>query len=310
MRLVTRSDFDGLVCAAILFELGIIDDIHFVHPKDVQDGKVAVTANDVLANVPYVNGCGLWFDHHSSERQRLASYGTFEGACEPEPSAARVVAKYYERQPAHAGKLAKFEELLMVADLADAARFTEVDILDPRGWMLLAFIADPRTGFGLKKDFRISNFELMKQLPELLRTQDVEEILAMPDFAERVNCYREENQKYKQFLLKHARVRGNAIVLDFRGMTDIPAGNRFMEYVVFPDKNISVRVLDGHNRERAVITMGHSIINRTSTVDVGALAASYGGGGHKAAGTCQIPYEEADQTLDAILSLINAATAD
>jgi hypothetical protein len=306
MRLITRSDFDGLVCAAILKELGIIDDIHFVHPKDVQDGKVPVTDNDVLANVPYVKGCGLWFDHHSSEQQRLALHGQFEGACEPEPSAARVIANYYGKDPALAPKLAKFDELLMVVDIADAARFTEVDILDPQGWMLLAILADPRTGLGLKKDFAVSNFELMGRLPELLRTHDADAILAMPDFADRVAVYREENQKYKQFLLENARIRGEAIFLDIRGKADIPSGNRFLEYVVFPDKSISVRVMDGRNNEKAVISVGHSIINRTSTVDVGALMFTYGGGGHKAAGTCQVPYADADRVVAEILNTINA----
>ncbi|MFH1984907.1 MAG: exopolyphosphatase [Pseudomonadota bacterium] len=306
MRLITRSDFDGLVCAAILQELGIIDDILFVHPKDVQDGKVAVTTDDVLANVPFVKGCGLWFDHHSSEGQRLELHGQFQGACEPEPSAARVIANYYGKDPAHAGKLARFDELLMVVDIADAAQFTEVDILDPQGWMLLAFIADPRTGLGLKKDFTVSNFELMRRLPELLRTQDAETILSMPDFADRVVVYREENQRYKKFLLANARIRGNAILLDFRGMEDIPSGNRFLEYVVFPDKNISVRVMDGRHRERAVISVGHSVINRSSTVDVGALMFTYGGGGHKAVGTCQVPYGEADRVVAEVLEAINS----
>jgi oligoribonuclease NrnB/cAMP/cGMP phosphodiesterase (DHH superfamily) len=305
MKLITRSDFDGLVCAAILQELGIVDDIRFVHPKDVQDGKVAVTPDDVLANVPFVKGCGLWFDHHSSEQQRLEHHGQFEGACMPAPSAARVIADYYGKDPAYADRLGKFDELLMVVDIADAAQFSEVDILDPRGWMLLAFIADPRTGLGLKKDFAVSNIELMRRLPELLRTKDAEAILAMPDFADRVAVYREENERYKQFLLATARIRGDAILLDFRGIEDIPSGNRFMEYVVFPDKNISVRIMDGRNRERAVVSLGHSIINRSSTVDVGALMYTYGGGGHKAAGTCQVSYEDVDRVVAEVLAVIN-----
>ena len=305
MRLITRSDFDGLVCAAILQELGIVDDIHFVHPKDVQDGKVAVTQDDVLANIPFVKGCGLWFDHHSSEQQRLAHHGEFKGACAPAPSAARVIADYYGKDPVSAGRLAKFDELLMVVDIADAARFSEADILDPRGWMLLAFIADPRTGLGLKKDFAVSNIELMRRLPELLRTKDAEAILSMPDFAERVAVYQAENERYKQFLLANARIRGDAILLDFRGVEDIPSGNRFMEYVVSPDKNISVRIMDGRNRERAVVSLGHSIINRSSRVDVGALMHVYGGGGHKAVGTCQVPYGDADRVVAEVLEAIN-----
>ncbi len=305
MRLITRSDFDGLVCAALLREMGVVDDILYVHPKEVQDGNVPVTENDVLANVPFVEGCGLWFDHHSSEMERQDLDGRFQGASEPAPSAARVVYQYYSSQPEYDGRLERFEELLMVTDIADSAQFTETDILEPVGWMMLAFLADPRTGMGHRKQFRISNFELMKTLPDLLRTRDVEEILAMPDFAERQAFYREENQRYKQFILQHARIEGDAIVLDVRGMSDIPIGNRFMEYVVFPDKNISVRVMDGKDAGRVVMAIGHSIINRTSMVDVGALAFSYGGGGHKTVGTCQVPAEDADRVLEEILSAIN-----
>lgn len=306
MRLITRSDFDGLVCAAILEELGIIDEILYVHPKDLQDNKVRVTQNDVLANVPLVEGCGLWFDHHSSEQERQQLEGKFKGACEPAPSAAHVIYKYYMADENYAKKLGKFEELIRIVDIADSARYTKEDILDPQGWMLLAFIADPRTGLGYHRHFRISNFDLMKRLPGLLRTKGVEEILAMPDFKERVDLYREESEKFKAFLREKARIEGDAILLDFRGIKDIPSGNRFLEYTLFPEQNISVRLVDGRNREFVMVSIGHSTINRTSDVDVGSLALKYGGGGHKKVGTCQVPYEAADRTLKEILQAINS----
>ncbi|MFC1813779.1 exopolyphosphatase [Thermodesulfobacteriota bacterium] len=306
MRLITRSDFDGLVCATILDELGIIDEILYVHPKDLQDNKIEVTQNDVLANVPLVEGCGLWFDHHSSEQERLQLEGKFKGACEEAPSAAHVINKYYMPNEKYAKKLKKFEELIKVVDIADSAQYTKEDILNPQGWMLLAFIADPRTGLGHHHNFRVSNFDLMKSFPWLLRTKSIEQILALPDVIERVNVYREESKKFQEFIREHARIEGDAIVLDFRGIKDIPIGNRFIEYTLYPDQNISVRLVDGKKREFVMISIGHSIINKTSSVDVGSLALKYGGGGHKKVGTCQVPYEESDTVFKEILDAINS----
>lgn len=307
MRLITRSDFDGLVCAVLLEELGIIDEILYVHPKDVQDEKVPVNENDVLANVPFAEGCGLWFDHHSSEEERMRLGGSFNGASQPEPSAARVIANHYSRDEAHAAKLERFDELLMIVDIADAAQFTEADILDPRGWMMLAFIADPRTGLGYHQGFRISNFELMHALPELIRAKDIEEIMQLPDVVERVEYYQNQTEVYKKFLEENVQVDGDVILLDLRGVDPIPTGNRFMEYVLFPQQNISVRVVDGKNKAFAMVSIGHSTISRTSTVDVGALMLSYGGGGHKKVGTCQVPYDSVDEILEEIMEALQAA---
>lgn len=305
MRLLTRSDFDGSVCAAILEELGIVDEILYIHPKDLQDNKIEVSHNDVIANVPYVDGCGMWFDHHSSEHERLQLNGEFKGASEMAPSAAEVVYNYYKENAAYADKLKKFEELIRIVGIADSAAFTVDDILDPQGWTMLAFIADPRTGLGYKRNFRISNFDLMKSLPNLLRSKSVDDILALPDFQERVEVYREENEKYKQLLNKTARVDGNAIMIDLRGQQGIPVGNRFMEYTLFPEQNISIRIADGRNKEFAMISVGHSIINRTSIVDVGALTLKFGGGGHKQVGTCQVSYEDVDRVVKQMLQTIN-----
>jgi len=307
VRLVTRSDFDGSVCAAILQELGLVDEILYIHPKDLQDNKVAVTENDIIANVPYVEGCGLWFDHHSSEHERLDLKGSFKGASELLPSAAEVIYNYYRDNAAYVEKLNKFAELIRVVGIADAARYSRDDIVNPRGWVMLAFIADPRTGLGYKHSFRISNFDLMRQLPGLLRTKSVEEILSLPDFQERVRVYCEETEKYKALLNERTRVEGDAIIIDFRGIEDIPVGNRFMEYVMYPGQNISLRIVDGRDPGFAMISIGHSIINRTSRVDVGSLALQYGGGGHRQVGTCQIKREEADHVVKKLLQVINSA---
>ena len=306
MRLITRSDFDGSVCTAILEELGLVDDILYVHPKDMQDNKIEVNENDILANVPFVEGCGLWFDHHSSERARLKLDGKFKGASKNSPSAAQVVYDYYKQFKGYAARLKKFEPLIEIAGKADSAKFTQKDILQPKGWSMLAFIADPRTGLGYKHSFTVSNFELMKRLPGLLRTKSIEEILNLPDFQERVKLYHEENVKYEQLITKAAIIKGNAIVIDLRDCEPIPAGNRFLEYVLYPEQNISLRIVDGKKKEFAMISVGHSIINRTSTIDVGVLVLKYGGGGHKRVGTCQVSYENVDQVVDEILNVINA----
>jgi oligoribonuclease NrnB/cAMP/cGMP phosphodiesterase (DHH superfamily) len=302
---VTRSDFDGSVCTAILEELGLVDDILYVHPKDLQDNKIAVTENDILANVPYVNGCGLWFDHHSSEHERLQLGGRFKGASKKAPSAAQVVYDYYKRNKDYADKLVKFKELIEIAGKADSAKFTREEILHPEGWTMLAFISDPRTGLGYKHSFTISNFDLMKKLPRLLRTKKVNDILKLSDFQERIKLYQDENRKYEQLLTKTARIKGDAIVLDLRNCRRIPVGNRFLEYVLYPEQNISIRIADGRNKAFAMISVGHSIINPTATVDVGSLTLKYGGGGHKKVGTCQVPYKDADRVVGEMLDVIN-----
>jgi oligoribonuclease NrnB/cAMP/cGMP phosphodiesterase (DHH superfamily) len=305
VRLLTRSDFDGSVCAALLLELGLVDEIQYIHPKDLQDNKIEVTAADILANVPFVEGCGLWFDHHSSEHERLQLAGKFKGASEISPSAAQVIYEFYKKDKNHAAKLQKFEHLIEIVGIADSARFSREDILDPTGWVMLAFIADPRTGLGYRRTFRISNFELMQNLPELLRTKTAEEILALPDYQERIEIYHEETSQFKDLLARHSRIEGDAILIDFQGVNEIPAGNRFLEYVLYPDQNISIRVVDGKNNEFAMISVGHSIINRSSSVDVGSLVLKYGGGGHKQVGTCQVRYDEVDRIVGEMLQVIN-----
>jgi len=307
VRLLTRSDFDGSVCAALFLELGFVDEILYIHPKDLQDNNIEVTEDDILANVPFVEGCGLWFDHHSSEYERVQLEGKFKGASELEPSAAQVIYEYYKKDQVAAGKLKKFEDLIKIVGIADSAQFGKDDIQNPTGWIMLAFIADPRTGLGYKRSFRISNFELMKKLPELLRSKTVEEILAMPDFQERVQVYHEETSKYKALLARHTRIEGDAILIDFRGIDEISVGNRFMEYVLYPEQNISVRIVDGRNKQFAMISVGHSILVRSSLVDVGSLVLKYGGGGHRQVGTCQVEYDDVDRIVGEMLQVINTA---
>ena len=300
MRLLTRSDFDGLACGALLVYLGLIDDWKFVHPKDIQDGLVEATDNDILANIPYIKGCKLWFDHHSSETERLGRSTYFEGVSRRAPSCARVVYEFYGGDE----KLGRFAEMIRYVDKVDSGNLTADEILNPYGWVMLGYIMDPRTGLGRFREFTISNYELMKLLAKACAEKDIDEIMAMPDVKERLEVYREQKEPFADMVKTHAKIDGNAIFVDLRGVKTIHAGNRFLLYTLFPDQNISVWVIDGKNKANAAITVGYSIVNRSATVDVGSLMLFYGGGGHFQVGTCQVPYDEADKVIENILDKV------
>ena len=298
MRLLTRSDFDGLACAALLKYLGVIDSWKFVHPKDIQDGLVDVTGNDVLANVPYAKGCRMWFDHHSSESERLGEGIEFEGASRIEDSAARVIYEYYGGKDKHP----HFETMVRAVDKVDAAKLSREEILDPEGWVLLGFIMDPRTGLGRFRNFRISNYELMETLIDACSEQDIVDILGNPDVRERVKLYFEQDALFREMLAAYSRIDGNVLLTDLRGVETIYAGNRFLLYSLYPDQNVSVWVVDGKGKQNCPIAVGHSVLNRSCKTDVGALMLKYGGGGHFQVGTCQVAYDEADKTIGEIVN--------
>ncbi len=301
MRLVTRSDFDGLVCATLLKHLNIIDDYLFAHPKDLQDGKVEVGKKDVLANVPYVPGCGLWFDHHTSEKDRLGDI-EFEGESKPLPSCARVIYEYYgaDKFPDN------FAPMMEAVDKVDSANLTAEEITNPTGWIMLGYVMDPRTGLGRYRDYRISNYQLMLDMIEYCRSMAVEEIMEVEDVKERIEKYRADEPLFIKMLQDNTSVQGNAVVLDLRNQETIYCGNRFMIYTLFPDCNVSIRIIWGFKKQNVVFTVGHSITNRSSKTDVGKLMLSFGGGGHQAVGTCQVTENEVSETLKKCLKTINA----
>ena len=302
-RLVTRSDFDGLVCAVLLKARGMIDDIMFVHPKDVQDGVIDITAGDILTNLPYAPTAHVVFDHHHSETLRNTGGAANHVINENAPSAARVVYEYYGGAEAFPQVS---EELMTAVDQADSAQYELHDILDPQGWTLLNFLMDSRTGLGRFRDFRVSNYQLMMQLiDEVLRHETVEEILALPDVAERVQLYRRQSELFVEQLHRVSEAHGDLVIVDLRDEEVIHAGNRFMIYALFPECRVSAHVLWGRMKQNTVIAVGKSILDRTSPVDVGALMLRYGGGGHENAGTCQVPHEQSEQTLAEIIAAVN-----
>jgi nanoRNase/pAp phosphatase (c-di-AMP/oligoRNAs hydrolase) len=300
-RLVTRSDFDGLVCAALLKELGVLDDILFVHPKDVQDGKVELTADDITTNLPYRPEVALAFDHHTSEQIRVKDGAANRVMVGDADSAARVV---YD----HFGGAARFphvsDEMMEAVDRADAAKLSLDDVLDPQGWILLSFLMDPRTGLGRFREFRISNYQLMMQLIDSCLEQSIEDILASPDVAERVDLYREHAEDAIEQIRRCATLHGDVVVLDLRDEEIIHPANRFLLYALFPEATVSIHVLWGLKQQNTVFAVGRSIIDRSSTVDIGALMLANGGGGHEAAGTCQIENDRAEVTLLELIEVI------
>ncbi len=302
MRLLTRSDFDGLACAALLKELDIIESWKFVHPKDLQDGLIELTDNDVLANVPYVKGAKLWFDHHSSESERLGAKAEFEGESRITDSAARVIYDYYGGKE----RLPHFEAMVVAVDKVDAAKLTREEILNPEGWVLLGYIMDPRTGLGRFREFTISNYALMEKLIDEVRTKNIDEILQDPDVKERAELYFAQDKQFREMLSKYSYTKGNAIVTDLRNVESIYTGNRFLIYSLFPEQNINLWVVDGRGKLNCPIAVGHSVLNRTSKTDVGSLMLKYGGGGHPQVGTCQVPYDDADRVLEELLAKINS----
>ncbi len=305
-RLITRSDMDGLVCAVLLKDLGIIDDITFAHPKDMQDGVVEVTENDITTNLPYVEGVYLSFDHHSSEIERSSGPKDNHVIDAGAASAARVVYDYFggaERFPNIS------EEMMSAVDKADSAAFSREDIIEPQGWELLSFIMDARTGLGRFRNFGISNYQLMMKLIDTCREkQDINEILELPDVKERVDLFHEHLPKFKEQIERCSVTHKNVIVLDLRKEETIWAGNRFMIYALFPQCSVSIHVLWGKNKQNTVFAVGKSILNKTSKTKIGQLMLENGGGGHDAAGTCQVDNLKADEILTEIIDKIIATS--
>ena len=303
-RLLTRSDMDGLVCAVLLKEMDMLGEIVFAHPKDVQDGKVAVTDSDIITNLPYVPGCGLCFDHHASEAVRNNGRVTPNYILKADAkSAARVVYDYYggEKRFPRVGT-----EMMEAVDKADSAGFSASDVLDPKGWELLSFLMDARTGLGRFRTFRVSNYQLMMMLIDCCRDLTIDQILALPDVKERVDLFFAQHELFRAQIARVAQVHDKLVVLDLRNEETIYAGNRFVVYAMYPECDISLHVMWGREKLNTVYTVGKSIFDRGSPVDVGLLMLSHGGGGHHAAGTCQGANESAEAMKSELIGQILA----
>jgi nanoRNase/pAp phosphatase (c-di-AMP/oligoRNAs hydrolase) len=302
-RLITRSDFDGLVCAVLLKHLDLIDDIKFVHPKDMQDGSVEVNDRDITTNLPYVEGVNLAFDHHLSETIRNEGERTNHIIDPDAPSAARVVWKHYG---GHEAFPESWDEMMEAVDRGDSAQFNKEQVLNPKEWDLLNFLMDARTGLGRFREFRISNYNLMMDLIDYCKNHSIAEIMQLPDVIERIDLYHEQSDMFKQQIQRCATVHDNLVVLDLRNEETIHAGNRFMIYALYPECNISIHVMWGREKQNTVFATGKSIFDRGSNTNVGELMLKYGGGGHQAAGTCQVDNDKAEAVLKELIAAINA----
>lgn len=301
-RLVTRSDFDGLICAVLLKELDLINDIQFVHPKDMQDGKIAISKNDITTNLPYVPGVYLAFDHHLSETIRNEKVDNH--IIDPDaPSAARVVYEYY-------GGAARFpaswNEMMAAVDKGDSAQFSQEEILNPTDWVLMNFLMDARTGLGRFRDFTVSNYQLMMALIDYCKDHSIDDVLKLPDVQERVFLYKDHEAKAKEQIKRCTKVYGNLAVIDLCHEETIYAVNRFMIYALFPNTNISIHVMWGLKQQNTAFAIGKSILNRTSKTNVGELCLAYNGGGHMNAGTCQVANSDSERVLQELITKINA----
>ncbi|MBL7993959.1 exopolyphosphatase [bacterium] len=295
MRLITRTDLDGLTCAVFITVMEKIDEVLFAEPKAMQDGKVAVNDHDIIANLPYHPNCALWFDHHTSQMKHSENEG-YRGRFAVAPSCARVIYDFYE----HPDELKPFDELLVETDRVDSANLNMDDVMNPKGWVLLSYTLDPRSGLDAFEDY-------FQRMIGWIQVHKVDDILKLPDVKSKVETYLAEQDNFKKALLEHSRQDGNVIITDQRPVKKFPAGNRFLIYTLFPEGNISARLFRGKEPGITVCAVGHSIFNRTSKTDVGALMAEYGGGGHKGAGTCQFPDAEADARVKEIVERMKKA---
>ncbi len=296
MRLVTRGDLDGLTCALLLTECESITGIELVHPQEMTDRKFPITPKDIIANLPYHPACGKWFDNHQLTDAGLMPKKGFVGKYGNAPSAARMVFEYYRAQFPRLERRAGF---LAEVDRFDSGQLTREDVTAPAGVILLGYTLDPRTGLGAFKDY----FGL---LLSALRDKGVEDVLALKEPASRVQRMREQDRAFREVTRAQSTVHGNVILTDFRPLRDMPVGNRFLVYTLFPEANISIRLAWGPKREKVVVNVGWSVFMRGCKTNVGVLMSLYGGGGHKGAGSCMLPLETADAQVRQMIDTMRA----
>ncbi len=306
MRLVTRADFDGLVCGALITKFESIDSYLFVEPKFMQDGLVEIRRGDIIANLPYHPNCTLWFDHHITNttpdfpKPIMPGKGGFRLA----PSAARVVCEYYTETAQLAEGAARLSflnsqrivYLLQEADRIDAGKLTTEDVLNPQGYVLVSMTTDGK---------RAEDEPYWLRVIRLLRDATVEELMKDAEVARRCQQVLDDQEKLRAILLERTTMKGNVIYCDLRGIKDIPDGNRFLIFTLFPQGNIQVKVEDDSQRENTTaISVGYNIFNPTSNVNVGELLKNYGGGGHKVVRSSRVPNDRAEQAIKEIVEAV------
>ena len=295
MRLVTRGDLDGLTCAVLISLHEKIDGLLLVHPQDLTEERIEILPTDIIANLPYQPGCAMWFDHHQHTATVAAPAVDFKGAFAQAPSAARLVYEYYGGE----AEMPQFAELVRETDRLDSANLTPEDVMCPQGYIKLGFTIDSRSGLGAFEEYFVSVVSLLR------RNAPLEQVLAHPEVHRRCRLLEEADSHFSVVLGDHSYLAGNVIITDFRELDQVPIGNRFLVYALYPEINVSVRIQWGPRREYAMMTLGHSIFNRTCRTDVGELAARYGGGGHRGAGSVPL-IDDPDQQIQMIVAELKA----
>jgi len=283
MRLVTRADLDGLACALIISKHEAVDEIVLVHPQEITDKTVEIHADDILANLPYHPDCARWFDHHLLTASNEKPPESFDGLYRVAPSAAQLVWEYY-------GSKSEYVELVEETNRFDSAQLDEDDVLQPKGYVLLGFALDPRTGLGDDEGF-------FHKCLGWLRDKPIREVLVQEEVRQRIIRMFEQNEDFCWTLVQYSRLNDNVIFTDFRRVSEPPAGNRFLVYTIFPEANVSVRAQWGPGKKCVMVSVGHSIFNRSCKASVGELMSDYGGGGHRGAGSAPLPVMEAETKL-------------
>ena len=299
MRLITRADLDGLTSAVIITMKERIDEILLIHPQDITDRKVEVRSDDILANVPFHPDAGLWFDHHLLTDSNLKPPENFKGRYRVAPSAARLVYEYYLEKDPNDAALKRLAKLVDETDRLDAAQLTPDDVENPRDYILLGYTIDSRTGLGAFKDY-------FMKLVDWLKTMPIDKVLAQPEVKDRIERILKDQVAFRELLQRNSFKMNNVVVTDLREIEQLPSGNRFLIYSLFPEANVSLRVHWGPQHKSVIAAVGHSIFNRTCKTSVGDLMSKFGGGGHRGAGTCVLPLEAAAEAIDEILFELQA----
>jgi len=289
MRIVTRPDFDGVVCAVLLYEAEpVTQPVKWVEPADIQKGKTTIQHGDILANLPYDNRCSLWFDHHYTNQTDLP----YKGALKIAPSAAGVIFEYYQDRFKR-----DYGELVRAADKIDSADFSQEEVCHPEKH---AYILLSMTITGMENDA-----PYWDALITMLRKLPIEAIMEKPEIKKRCAAVIKRNEIYKTYLKKYTEVIGQTAISDFRSFKKAPHGNRFLVYSLFPETVVSARIFyTDESQEHVVVSVGHSIFNRNCNVNAGKMLTAFEGGGHRGAAACNFHVSKADQYIPQIIDIL------
>ncbi len=291
MRIVTRADFDSVVCAVLLYEaLDIRKPVEWVEPSEMQRGLADIREGDIVANLPYHEGCSMWFDHHYTNRIDTP----FEGAFEIAPSAAGIIFKYYR------GRFRRdYTELARETDRIDSADLTLDEVLHPENYPYILLSMTISSSNQSDKPY-------WDRLIDLLRKADISEVMEDSEVRKRCELVIEQNKKFKVLLEEHTRLEKHVAVTDFRSFQEAPTGNRFLVYSLFPESVVNMKIrYDNEDREKVIVGVGHSIFNRNCHVNVGLMLSDFEGGGHRGAGACHFHKSRADEYIAKIIDILS-----